>query len=136
MAQAEYPGAPDTAAYEAGDGLAIFAQLKQAHDSEPGRVREFVFAAANAVCKLYCEHDEAPQPLPAGLSRDARKAAAGAHPGLCGYFQSAIIAGVDFGDVAATAERRNVPVTLKVFRNQVRTKRGSQRASVDATGVS
>ena len=119
MAQPEYPGAPDTAAYDGGDAQAIYVQLRQAHDSEPARVREFAFAAANAVSKLYCDHNHAPEPLPAGLTRDARRASARAHPGLCGYFQSAIVAGVDFEDVVATAEKRNVPVTLKVFRNQV-----------------
>ena len=119
MAQPEYPGAPDTAAYDGGDAQAIYVQLRQAHDSEPARVREFAFAAANAVSKLHCDHNHAPELLPAGLTRDARRASARAHPGLCGYFQSAIVAGVDFEDVVATAEKRNVPVTLKVFRNQV-----------------
>lgn len=70
----------------------------------------------NAVALLHCSHGVEPQPLPGGLARDARRAAARAHPGLCGYFQSAIVAGVDFEDV---------PVTLKVFRNQVRCPRCS-----------
>lgn len=119
MAQPQFPGAPDTAAYADGDQQAIYRQLKQAYDSSPQRVREFAFTAANAIGQLYCPHVEAPEPLPVGLNRDARKAAAAAHPGLCGYFQAGVIAGVEFEDVATRAAGKGAPATMNVFRNQV-----------------
>ncbi|CAN0503591.1 unnamed protein product, partial [Ectocarpus sp. 8 AP-2014] len=97
---------------------AILVQVKEAYEHDVARVREFVFDAAVAVGTASCNHDEPPGPLPTGLTRDQRAQAAKEHPGLCGVYHAAAIAGVSYADVAATAERRGVGVTFNVFRNQ------------------
>lgn len=119
MAQPAYPDVVALEAFKNGEELAIYHQLELVAEHYSPRTREFAFDAATAVALTFCEHEDHPLALPSGLSSKERKAAASAHPGLCGVSLAAVIAGVAFGDVAATAERRGVPATYRAFRNQV-----------------
>ena len=120
MAQQTYPDVVALEAFEDGDAVAIHQQLEQVAEHHAPRTREFAFDAATAVARRVCEHQEHPVALPGGLSSKERKAAASAHPGLCGVSLAAVIAGICFYDVSATAERRGVQPTYNVMRNQVR----------------
>ncbi|CAM9899058.1 unnamed protein product, partial [Hapterophycus canaliculatus] len=90
-----------------GNGKACFEQLvgyikvtqaAAGDEWDATAAREFAFEIASKVGAAYCNHESAPEPL-GEMGLEARKKAAGDHPGLCGYFYAGVIAAVKTQDV-------------------------------------
>lgn len=117
---AELP-TPDVDGYVGGNSQACHAQFiefveadSSSRDSEGDLYRAFAFEIASQVGGRYCRHVEEPPALE-DMSLAKKKKAAANHPGLCGVYHAAVIAGVKTQDVVD----KWGTTTANKYRNQV-----------------
>ena len=112
MAQPAYTEVVALEACKNGEALATYHQLEFVAEQVCLRTRKFCSSRGHGSShRSSGEHQGHPLALPGGLSSNERKVTASAHLGLRGTGLTAVIAGVSFDDVPATAERRRIRPT-------------------------